>query len=98
LAAVLRAAEPGEGWTQSFRAARREKEPAQRRAALEKLAANGVGEAIRNSPQLRARIASRASEKPGAVPLVARRAGKEVRLQVRPGPLGVVLDERVVPE
>jgi serine/threonine-protein kinase len=39
LRAVLGAAEPAEGWTRQFRAAREEKDEARRKAALEKLAA-----------------------------------------------------------
>jgi tetratricopeptide (TPR) repeat protein len=38
LRAVAAAAEPDEGWTKAFRAARAEKDPGKRRAALEKLA------------------------------------------------------------
>ena len=38
LRAVLEAAEPAEGWTRQFRAAREEKDEASRKAALEKLA------------------------------------------------------------
>ncbi len=40
LRAVLAAAEPAEGWTAQFRAAREEKDEAQRKAALERLAAS----------------------------------------------------------
>jgi serine/threonine-protein kinase len=39
LRAVLEAAEPGEGWTRRFRAAREEKDQTRRKTALEKLAA-----------------------------------------------------------